>query len=69
MYGTHTSGNIPGVGRITFYAVACAGFGAAVGFVLSRLGVPVTGAALVGLAGAALVALLMVLAAALSGRL
>lgn len=49
--------------------MACAVFGAAAGFVLWWVGVPVTGAALVGLAGAALIALLMVLVAALAGRL
>ncbi len=56
------------MGRLTFNALACAAFGAAAGFVLYRLGVPTLGAVLVGLVGAALVALLMVLVAALSGR-
>lgn len=62
-------GHHPGVGRLMFYAVACAVCGASAGFVLWWVGVPVTGAALVGLAGAGLVALLIVLVAALSGRL
>ncbi len=50
------------------YPPTCAAFGAAAGFVLYRLGVPTLHALLVDLVGVALVALLMVLVAALSGR-
>jgi ABC-type proline/glycine betaine transport system permease subunit len=56
------------MGRIAFYVLACAAFGASAGFVLWWVGVPVAGASLLGVVAACVLALVLVLAAALQGR-
>jgi hypothetical protein len=57
------------MGRIAFYVAACAAFGTSAGFVLWWIGVPVVGACLAGVVAACVLALVLVLAVTLDGRL